>query len=57
MRVLLENTTFSLIRLLELRVLLELRGLFEGGPYMRKYGNTPYCRTIACFKEFKRPKL
>ena len=39
MRVLLENTTFLLkIKLLELRVLLELRALFEGGPYMRKYG-------------------
>ena len=36
MRVLLENTTFLLHK--ELRVLLELRVLFEGGPYMRKYG-------------------
>ena len=40
MRVLLENTTFSLyiIRLLEVRGLLELRGLFEEWSYMRKYG-------------------
>ena len=29
---------FNYIRLLEMRVLLELRVLFEGGPYMRKYG-------------------
>ena len=40
MRVLLESTTFSLyIKFLELRRLLELRGLFKGGSYMRKYGN------------------
>ena len=38
MRVLLENTTFSLHKLLEMGGLLELWGLFKGGPYMRKYG-------------------
>ena len=38
MRVLLKTLHFYYIRLLEFQVLLELRVLFEGGPYMRKYG-------------------
>ena len=38
MRVLLENTTFLLYKVIKLQVLLELRVLFEGGAYMRKYG-------------------
>ena len=38
MRVLLEITKFHHIKVCLLRALLELRALFEGGPYMRKYG-------------------
>ena len=50
MRVLLENTTFPL---LELRVLLELRGLFEGGLYMRKYGRLKLVKYIPYSQEQK----
>ena len=40
MRVLLENTTFLLHKIFRIAVLLELRVLFEGGTYMRKYGTS-----------------
>ena len=41
MQVLLEN---YYIRLLELQALLDFRVLFEGGPYMRKYGGSTLAR-------------
>ena len=40
MRVLLENTTFLLHKIVRIVELLELRVLFKGGPYMRKYDNS-----------------
>ena len=41
MRVLLENTIFSLHKIIRNGGLLELRVLFVGGPYMRKYDIFP----------------
>ena len=38
MRVLLENTTFLLHKIVRIADIIRLRVLFEGGPYMRKYG-------------------
>jgi hypothetical protein len=35
----LQMRVFHYIKLLEMQGLLELRELFQGGPYMRKYGN------------------
>ena len=48
MRVLLENTTSSLQKIIRNAGLLELQGLFEGGSYMRKYNNPHKIPKILC---------
>ena len=39
MRVLLENTTFSLHKIVRNERIIRIAGTIEGGSYMRKYGN------------------
>ena len=42
MRVLLENTTFLLHKVIRIAGIIRVAGIIRGGPYMRKYGKMNY---------------